>query len=68
MSRFEDMTPERQASVLKAQADAVAVEVIRAEKQARRDAALAETPASVNDFKALRDEINALKALLRGDV
>jgi len=68
MSRFEDMTPERQASVLKAQADAASTEAVRAEKRARREAALSETPASVNDFKALRDEINALKALLRGDV
>lgn len=69
--KYEDLTPEQQAehdaSVASSIAEQAAREAEAAARKAERDAALAETPADVNSVPALRDKLNEVLAILRGD-
>lgn len=65
------LTPEEEAAVRAEwaanDADKAEREVAAEGKKAEREAILAETPVDVNSIPALRDEIDKLKSLLRGE-
>jgi len=63
--KFEDMTPERKASVLKAQADAVVAETEAAARKSKREQILKRTNAQ--GLPELRAKLNELIEFLGGE-
>ena len=66
--KFADMPAERKEAYLaQRESNRVKAEAITARHTARV-AALAEIPEEVNDITALRDKLNEVLAILRGDI
>lgn len=69
--KYADLSPEDKAwldaSIASSKAEQAVREAEAAAHKAARDAALAETPADVNSIPALRDKLNEVLVILRGE-